>query len=284
MSEVNTIAVIGLGYIGLPTAVAFATAGKRVLGVDINPSVVESVNQGQVHIIEPGLNDAVEQVVKQGKLSASTTVSAADAFVITVPTPLTAEHLPDLTFVKAAVRAIAPFLQKGNLVVLESTSPVGTTEQVAEWLQQLRQDLILPIKNAQDADIYIAYCPERVLPGKIMTEIFENDRVIGGLSEKSTQQAVDLYQIFAKGKCIKTDTRTAEMCKLAENSFRDVNIAFANELSVICDELNINVWELISLANCHPRVNILQPGRVSADIVLRLILGSLLRSRPNRRI
>lgn len=255
----NTISILGLGYIGLPTAAVLANSGRLVIGVDINPRIVETINQGQVHIIEPELELAVQQAVEKGQFFATTEVQPADAFIIAVPTPLT-NNQPDISHIHSAVLAIAPVLRKGNLIILESTSPVETTEKMAKWLTEARPDLSFPIQNQIESDIYIAYCPERVLPGKAMSELLENDRVIGGLSEKSTEQAVALYQIFAKGQCLKTDARTAELCKLVENSFRDVNIAFANELSMICDELKINIWELIKLANHHPRVNILQPG------------------------
>lgn len=255
----NTISILGLGYIGLPTAAVLANSGRLVIGVDINPRIVETINQGQVHIIEPELELAVQQAVEKGQFFATTEVQPADAFIIAVPTPLT-NNQPDISHIHSAVLAIAPVLRKGNLIILESTSPVETTEKMAKWLTEARPDLSFPIQNQIESDIYIAYCPERILPGKAMTELLENDRVIGGLSEKSTEQAVDLYQIFAKGQCLKTDARTAELCKLVENSFRDVNVAFANELSMICDELKINIWELIKLANHHPRVNILQPG------------------------
>lgn len=260
MNTFNRIAIIGLGYIGLPAAVAFARCGKSVLGVDINPDVVTKINQGRIHFVEPQLEESVKQAVENGLLFATQTPDPADVFVIAVPTPLTYNHQPDLQYIKQAVKAISPYLVKGNLIVLESTSPVGTTEKLAKWLQKLRPDLSFPTQGNDNADIYIAYCPERVLPGRVMIELFENDRVIGGLTAESTRQAVDLYRIFVKGECIATDARTAEMCKLTENSFRDVNLAFANELSMICDKLNINVWELIRLANRHPRVNILQPG------------------------
>ncbi|WP_279466608.1 UDP-N-acetyl-D-mannosamine dehydrogenase [Actinobacillus genomosp. 2] len=260
MKMFERITVVGLGYIGLPTAIAFTRSARRVCGVDINPDVVASVNQGKDHFIEPELDTAVKQAVENGLLFASQTPEAADAFIIAVPTPFTDNHQPDLQYIEQAVQAIAPYLVKGNLIVLESTSPVGTTEKLAEWLQKLRPDLHFPTQDENNTDIYIAYCPERVLPGRVMIELFENDRVIGGLTAESTRQAVDLYRIFVKGECIATDACTAEMCKLTENSFRDVNLAFANELSMICDKLNINVWELIRLANRHPRVNILQPG------------------------
>ncbi|MCK3655513.1 UDP-N-acetyl-D-mannosaminuronic acid dehydrogenase [Pasteurellaceae bacterium Macca] len=248
------IAVIGLGYIGLPTAVAFAQAGKSVIGVEINPQIVAQLNEGKSHIAEPKLAESLKQAVDFGRFFATNKIPPADAFIIAVPTPFQADFQPDLTAVKAVVEALAPVLKKGDLIVLESTSPVGTTERLAKWLHQARPDLRFP------EEVNIAYCPERVLPGKIMTELFENDRIIGGLSPQCSQQAVKLYQLFVKGECLTTQARTAEMCKLTENSFRDVNIAFANELSLICDRLNIDVWELIALANRHPRVNILQPG------------------------
>ena len=253
ITKFNRICIVGLGYIGLPTAAVFANVGRKVIGVDINPLTVSTINQGKIHIVEPKLEEAVAQAVKNGCFFATDKLQPADAFIIAVPTPLNARQ-PELSYIRNAALVIAPHLRQGNLVVLESTSPVGTTEQLAQWLSEARPDLQFP------TDVQIAYCPERVLPGKIMTEIIENDRIIGGLSKKCSQQAVDLYQLFAKGECVKTSARTAEMCKLVENSFRDVNIAFANELSMLCDELNINVWELIELANRHPRVNILEPG------------------------
>ncbi|MDD0824971.1 UDP-N-acetyl-D-mannosamine dehydrogenase [Mannheimia sp. AT1] len=253
----STISILGLGYVGLPTAAIFARSGKSVIGVDTQLEKVTNINQGRIDIVEPQLQPIVQQAVENGLFFATTTPKPADAFIIAVPTPLT-NNQPDISYIQAAALSIAPHLSKGNLIVLESTSPVGTTEQLAKWLKQARPDLRFPFE--EQTDIYIAYCPERVLPGKAMEEIVNNDRVIGGLSEKCTEQAVALYQIFAKGQCLKTDARTAELCKLVENSFRDVNIAFANELSMICDELNINIWELIELANCHPRVNILQPS------------------------
>ncbi|MGR3807938.1 UDP-N-acetyl-D-mannosaminuronic acid dehydrogenase [Pasteurella testudinis DSM 23072] len=259
-TEFNTISVIGLGYIGLPTATAFASSGKRVLGVDLNRYAVDTINQGKIHIVEPDLDVAVKSAVEQGLLTASTKVLPADAFLIAVPTPFKEHYQPDLSYVESAAKNIAPVLQAGNLVVLESTSPVGATEQVEKWLIELRPDLTFPSQAGDAADIKLAYCPERVLPGKIMQELFSNDRVIGGLSPACAEQAARLYQLFVQGECIVTNARTAEMCKLTENSFRDVNIAFANELSLICDHLQISVWELIKLANRHPRVNILQPG------------------------
>jgi len=256
----NTISMIGLGYIGLPTATLFASRHKKVIGVDISEHAVNTINQGCIHIVEPGLEALVRVAVQDGYLRATTTPEPADAFLVAVPTPFNGNHHPDLSYIEAASKAIAPVLQKGNLVVLESTSPVGATEQMAEWLAQARPDLTFPQHAGEDADIQIAHCPERVLPGKVVEELVTNDRVIGGMSAKASQMAAALYKTFVEGECIITNARTAELCKLTENSFRDVNIAFANELSMLCDTLNVNVWELIALANHHPRVNILQPG------------------------
>ncbi|QIW14978.1 UDP-N-acetyl-D-mannosaminuronic acid dehydrogenase [Pasteurellaceae bacterium RH1A] len=253
------ICILGLGYIGLPTAMAFASQGYQVLGVDTKPQRLAALAQGQLHFVEKALEQAVQKVLKSAKLDLSEQAQPADAFVIAVPTPLTAERQPDLSHIQSAAQMIAPHLAAGNLVVLESTSPVGTTEKLADWLQALRPDLRFPHRHT-DPNIHLAYCPERVLPNNVMVELFENDRIIGGLSPACTQQAVALYQIFARGQCLSTQARTAEMCKLAENSFRDVNLAFANELSMLCDKLDVDVWELTALANRHPRVNILQPG------------------------
>lgn len=255
----NTISVIGLGYIGLPTAAVFASKGKRVIGVDINARAVDTINRGDIHIVEPELGDVVRDAVLAGHLRATTQVEAADAFLIAVPTPFIGDHQPDLSYVQAAALSIAPVLKAGDLVILESTSPVGTTEQMAAWLAESRPDLRFP-QHGDDCNVFIAYCPERVLPGKVMVELLENDRVIGGMTPACSARASELYRIFLRGECVETNARTAEMCKLTENSFRDVNIAFANELSLICAEQAINVWELIALANRHPRVNILQPG------------------------
>lgn len=255
----ETISVIGLGYIGLPTAAVFASKRKKVIGVDINAHAVEIINQGAIHIVEPDLDHVVHKAVTRGDLRATTQPEAADAFLIAVPTPFMADYQPDLRFVKAAAESIAPVLKQGDLVILESTSPVGSTEQMAEWLAAARPDLRFPQQGGLP-DIFIAYCPERVLPGKVMVELINNDRVIGGMTPACSARASELYRIFLKGECVETNARTAEMCKLTENSFRDVNIAFANELSLICAEQGINVWELIALANRHPRVNILQPG------------------------
>ncbi|MNO63057.1 UDP-N-acetyl-D-glucosamine 6-dehydrogenase [compost metagenome] len=254
------ISVIGLGYIGLPTAAVFASRKKKVVGVDVNPLAVSTINQGKIHIVEPDLDMIVSAAVTSGYLRATETPEPADAFLIAVPTPFKENYEPDLSFIEAACNAIAPVLARGNLVILESTSPVGTTEQMALWLAEKRPDLTFPHTHGDISDIRIAYCPERVLPGHVLRELVQNDRVIGGLTPQCSAAAVELYKVFVEGDCIVTNARTAEMCKLTENSFRDVNIAFANELSIICDKLEISVWELIKLANRHPRVNILQPG------------------------
>ncbi|MGN6358199.1 MAG: UDP-N-acetyl-D-mannosamine dehydrogenase [Novosphingobium sp.] len=257
----DRISVIGLGYIGLPTAAMFASRKIHVVGVDINEPAVAMINQGRVHIVEPDLDIAVHSAVQRGYLRATTVVEPAEAFLIAVPTPFQGQGRdPDLSCVQAACEAIAPVLAHGNLVVLESTSPVGTTEQMAAWLAAARPDLTFPQTHGEQSDVRIAHCPERVLPGKVMQELIHNDRVIGGLSPRCSEMAVSLYRQFVEGNCFVTHARTAEMAKLTENSFRDVNIAFANELSIICDDLGIDVWELIGLANRHPRVNILQPG------------------------
>ena len=262
----DTISVIGLGYIGLPTAAMFASRKKKVIGVDVNKDAVDTINRGQIHIVEPELDMLVHAAVTEGYLRATITPEPADAFLIAVPTPflpIASEGdipKPDLKYIEAAAKAIAPVLKKGDLVILESTSPVGATKQMAEWLAQSRTDLTFPQINGEGSDIRIAHCPERVLPGHVVRELVENDRVIGGLTNKCSEAAVELYKTFVKGDCVITNARTAEMAKLTENSCRDVQIAFANELSIICDKLDIDVWELISLANRHPRINILQPG------------------------
>jgi len=256
----QTVSMIGLGYIGLPTAAVMASRGVTVIGVDINQHVVDTINQGRIHIVEPDLEALVHEVVRTGKLRATTKVEVADAFLIAVPTPFKGDHEPDMAYVESAARSIASILKKGDLVILESTSPVGSTEQMAQWLAEARPDLSFPQQVGESADVNIAYCPERVLPGQVIQELVANDRVVGGMTPRCAERASALYKTFVKGECITTNARTAEMCKLTENSFRDVNIAFANELSLICDELGINVWELIRLANHHPRVNILQPG------------------------
>ena len=256
----NTISMIGLGYIGLPTATLFASRKKTVIGVDVNPHAVDTINKGKIHIVEPELDILVRAAVTEGYLRATLTPEPADAYLVAVPTPFVDGHKPDLSYIEAAAKAIAPVLTKGNLVVLESTSPVGTTEKLAQWLSEARPDLRFPQHAGEVADVQIAYCPERVLPGRVVHELVSNDRVIGGMTQAATDMAIDLYRTFVEGALVPTNARTAEMCKLTENSFRDVNIAFANELSLICDRLDINVWDLIALANLHPRVNILQPG------------------------
>lgn len=244
---------IGLGYIGLPTAIIAASkGGVEVVGVDINPDIVAATNAGHLHFIEPGMEEMLKQVVADGSLRASTSPEPADAYFIVVPTPFKGDHQPDISYVEAATRSVIPFLRPGNLFVIESTSPMGTTEQMAELIFSERPEL--------KGQISIAYCPERVLPGNVIHELVNNDRVIGGIDPESTEKAAGFYGRFVSGKLHRTNARTAEMCKLTENSSRDVQIAFANELSMICDKAGINVWELISLANKHPRVNILWPG------------------------
>lgn len=243
---------MGLGYIGLPTAIIAAKHGVQVTGVDINPKVVEMTNQGILHIIEPGMEEMLQEVVKAGSLKASIVPEISDAYFMVVPTPFKGNHEPDISYVEAATRAVLPLLKEGDLYVIESTSPVGTTDKMKELIFSERPELT--------DKIYIAYCPERVLPGNVIYELVNNDRVIGGMNEASTDKAIAFYSQFVKGTLHRTNCKTAEMCKLTENSSRDVQIAFANELSLICDKAGINVWELISLANKHPRVNILQPG------------------------
>ncbi|MDI1243869.1 MAG: UDP-N-acetyl-D-mannosamine dehydrogenase [Rhodoferax sp.] len=258
--NLKTISIIGLGYIGLPTAAVFASRKIKVIGVDVNQKTVDTINRGQIHIVEPDLGTVVHAAVTEGYLRATTQPEPADVFLVAVPTPFKGDHEPDLAYIEAASKSIAPVLKRGDLVILESTSPVGATEQMAAWLAESRPDLTFPQSHGEDSDIRVAHCPERVLPGHVLRELVQNDRVIGGMTPKCSAAAAALYKIFVKGECVITDARTAEMCKLTENSFRDVNIAFANELSMICDKLGINVWELIKLANRHPRVNILQPG------------------------
>ena len=243
---------MGLGYIGLPTAIIAAGSGVDVIGVDVNPKVVEMTNRGVIHIVEPGLQELCSEVVKTGKLKASGTPEESDVYLVVVPTPFKGNHEPDISYVEAATRMVAPLLKEGDLFVIESTSPVGTTEKMGHLIYALRPELT--------GKVFIAYCPERVLPGNVIYELVHNDRVIGGLDKESTEKAVQFYSLFVKGTLHRTNARTAEMCKLTENSSRDVQIAFANELSLICDKAGIDVWELIELANKHPRVNILQPG------------------------
>jgi len=246
------VVFMGLGYIGLPTAAVAADKGLQVLGVDVNPTVVDTINSGKIHIVEPELDTVVKRVVERGQLKASLKPEQADTFLIVVPTPFRQNHRPDISFVESATRAVIPFLKEGDLYIIESTSPVGTTENMAKLIWKERPEL--------KGKIYIAYCPERVLPGNVIYELVHNDRVIGGINKESAQKAIEFYKLFVEGNLHPTNSRTAEMCKLTENSSRDAQIAFANELSMICDKAGINVWELIELANKHPRVNILQPG------------------------
>jgi UDP-N-acetyl-D-mannosaminuronic acid dehydrogenase len=250
------IIVMGLGYIGLPTASMLATKGHTVLGVDVNKAAVDTINSGRIHIIEPDLDVLVRSAVNSGNLKASLTPEEGDTFIIAVPTPFKEERgnpkAPDLSYVEAATQAITPFLREGNLVILESTSPVGTTEFIEKTIVAARPEL--------QGKVHTAHCPERVLPGHILRELVDNDRIIGGTSKAAVAKARELYKSFCNGAILETDSRTAELSKLVENSFRDVNIAFANELSLVCDHLGVNVWETIALANRHPRVNILQPG------------------------
>jgi UDP-N-acetyl-D-mannosaminuronic acid dehydrogenase len=254
-----SLCVLGLGYIGLPTASIFATKGRRVLGVDVSASVVETINSGRIHIQEPDLDVLVRAAVQSGNLKAATKPAPADTFILAVPTPFLASadgaRVPDLSFVEAATRSIAPFVAAGNLIILESTSPVGTTEKVKGWLEAELARLGRPV----DGLLY-AHCPERILPGQMLKELVSNDRICGGLTPAAAEKARDLYASFCTAQIFLTDARTAELAKLTENAYRDVNIAFANELSLICDKLDIDVWELIRLANRHPRVKILQPG------------------------
>ncbi|MDE1917096.1 MAG: UDP-N-acetyl-D-mannosamine dehydrogenase [Sphingomonadales bacterium] len=254
------VCVVGLGYIGLPTAAIIARSGARVQGVDVTQSVVETINRGEIHIEEVDLDGLVQGVVSRGLLSASLTVAPADIFVIAVPTPFDKQHQPDISYVLAAARSIAPVLKSGDCVILESTSPVGTTEAIRDLIAEIRPDLKIPGLTQQTPDLSIAYCPERVLPGRILEELTNNDRSIGGITPRCARKAIAFYKLFVRGQCIPTDARSAEMTKLVENAYRDVNIAFANELSIVADRMGLDVWEVIRLANRHPRVNILQPG------------------------
>ena len=260
MSDIRTVSVIGMGYIGLPTCAIFASRGFEVIGVDVNEAIVDKVNHGQIHIVEPDLDGLIQKVVANGQLKAFTRPQPADVFIITVPTPITEDKKPDIDYVIAAARSIAPMLKTGDLVMLESTSPVGTTRAITKLLAGLRPELRFPDTYGEEADILVAYSPERVLPGKILTELVNNDRSIGGMSQKSSERAAALYSSFVTGKLFITQPEIAELVKLTENAFRDVNIAFANELAAVCQDLSLNVWEVIELANRHPRVNILQPG------------------------
>ncbi|HPG59318.1 MAG TPA: UDP-N-acetyl-D-mannosamine dehydrogenase [Candidatus Wallbacteria bacterium] len=252
MSDFNKVVIMGLGYIGLPTAALIASKRVAVHGVDVQPKVVEKINKGEIHIVEPDLDGVVRHVVQNGFLCAALEPVTADVFIVAVPTPFKNDYEPDISFVEAATKMVIPHLREGNLFIIESTSPIKTTEKMAELIFEKRPEL--------KDKIFIAYCPERVLPGRVLYELENNDRVIGGIDENSTQKAFEFYSMFVKGNLHKSNSRTAEMCKLVENSYRDVNVAFANELSIICEKADINVWELIKLANRHPRVKILQPG------------------------
>jgi UDP-N-acetyl-D-mannosaminuronic acid dehydrogenase len=254
------LAVIGMGYIGLPTAVALATRGVDVVGVDVNPSIVNAIENGHVPLIEPELAVGVRGAVSMGRLKATTDTPEADGYIIAVPTPFNADHTADLSYVRSAVEQIAPKLHGGEVIVVESTSPPGTTESVSRWMADLRPDLVLPHATEGIPDVFIAHCPERVLPGRIMIEIVTNDRVVGGVSPRCAEKAAAIYRVFSQGEILLTDAGSAEMAKLVENAYRDVNIAFANELSLVCDSLKLDVWEVIKMANRHPRVNILTPG------------------------
>lgn len=260
----TTVSVIGLGYIGLPCAAIIAQHKINVLGIDSNQSVIDTLNNGKIHIVEKGLEALVKGAIDDGYLKASNKPETADVFIIAVPTPFhvdsSGKKLPDISYIESALASIAPCLQDGNLIIIESTIPVGTTENICNQLKLLRPDLTMPSMGCNDSSIYIAHCPERVLPGKIIEELVNNDRIIGGISPQCTNKAIEFYNLFVKGKCIGTDSKTAELAKLTENAYRDVNIAFANELSLISEHLDIDVNELISLTNHHPRVNVLQPG------------------------
>lgn len=258
--NINSVSVIGLGYIGLPTAAILASHKFKTYGIDTNCKVVDVINEGKTHITEPGLKKIVKDSVKSGFLRAYTEPLESDVFVITVPTPLRTDKSPDVSYVSDAIKNIAPVIKKNNLIIIESTSPVGTSREMSKILKKYRPDLKCPHENLNVHDINIAYCPERVIPGNTLQELISNDRIVGGITEECSNKALEFYQQFINGTCHKTDAETAELSKLAENSFRDVNIAFANELSMVCDENNVNVWRLIEIANKHPRVNILEPG------------------------
>ena len=260
LQEKPDICVIGLGYIGLPTAAIIARSGSKVLGVDVNPAVVETIAAGKIHIEEVDLDGLVKGVVSRGNLRTSLQLEPSDVFVIAVPTPFTEGHVPDISYVLEATPNVAACLKPGDIIVLESTSPVGTTEKMRDLISKLRPDLKVPGLTSEIPDIAIAYCPERVLPGKILEELINNDRSIGGITPRCARKALTFYKGFVRGECVTTDARSAEMTKLVENAYRDLNIAFANELSVIADKMELDVWEVIKLANRHPRVNILQPG------------------------
>jgi UDP-N-acetyl-D-mannosaminuronic acid dehydrogenase len=274
MLEFRKIAVIGLGYIGLPTAALIASRGMSVRGIDTNEGVVRTVGAGTIHISEPDLDGLVSKVVSNGALTTSTKPEPADVFMIAVPTPIDSDSRPDLSSVYAAVDSIIDVLAPGNLVILESTSPIGTTESIAKRITDRRPDLHVGANGDEAGAIYVAYCPERVLPGQILTELINNDRCIGGITPACTRRAQRFYKSFVRGACVATTARAAELVKLTENAFRDTNIAFANELSLICDRFDINVWEVIDLANRHPRVNVLRPGPAWAATASQSIRGS----------
>jgi UDP-N-acetyl-D-mannosaminuronic acid dehydrogenase len=260
MRDFQKVAVIGLGYIGLPTAALIASRGMQVVGIDTKEDVVSTVGSGAIHISEPDLDGLVSKVVSSGTLTTATKPQPADVFIIAVPTPIDRDNRPDLSCVNAAVESIMDVLVPGNLVILESTSPIGTTESIAKRIGERRPDLHVGMNGSEDGAIYVAYCPERVLPGRILTELINNDRCIGGITPACTRRAQRFYKMFVRGACVATTARAAELVKLTENAFRDTNIAFANELSLICDRFDINVWEVIDIANRHPRVNVLRPG------------------------
>jgi UDP-N-acetyl-D-mannosaminuronic acid dehydrogenase len=260
MPEFRKVAVLGLGYIGLPTAALIASRGIDVVGIDTKEDVVRTVASGAIHIAEPDLDGLVQKVVSSGKLETSTKPQPADVFIIAVPTPIDGSNRPDLTSVNAAVEGMLDVLAPGNLVILESTSPIGTTEGIAKRITERRPDLHIDTNGKDEACVSVAYCPERVLPGRILSELINNDRCIGGITPRCTRRAQRFYKMFVRGACVPTTARAAELVKLTENAFRDTNIAFANELSLICDRFDINVWEVIDLANRHPRVNVLRPG------------------------
>jgi len=260
-TDFDTVCVVGLGYVGLPTAAILASRGVRVIGADVNAETVALINQGRIHIVEPDLDIMVQAAVQVGRLRATTRPEPADAFIIAVPTPFTDGHKPDLSFLESATRDVAPVLKAGDLVVVESTLPVGTTERVSEWLAAARPDLRFPSPaGGGEADVRIAHCPERVLPGQVLIEMVRNDRVVGGITPRCAARAAALYRRFVNGACVETTARTAELVKLAENAYRDVNIAFANELSLVCDAIGVDVWDVVAMANRHPRVDILKPG------------------------
>ena len=259
-SEFEKICVVGLGYVGLPTAAVFASRGLDVLGYDVDARAVGMINEGRVHIVEPDLDILVNGAVARGKLRAATEPAAADVFIIAVPTPFTDSNKPDVSYLEAAAESIAPVLAPNNLVIIESTSPVGTTDKFSSWLAEKRPDLSFPHQAGETADVCLVHSPERVLPGRVLIELTRNDRVVGGMTQRCAEQAAAFYKLAVDGKCLLTTARTAELVKLAENAYRDVNIAFANELSVVCDNLGIDPWEAVALANHRPRVNILQPG------------------------